>query len=278
MAIVQKGVVEEGGAGGNPQSATITATTAGNLLVVWAFSGGDTALSPPTAPSGSWVSGTDLDGEPGSSKHGRFFWLPNIAAGITTITWPWVAGDHGFVYWELSGRDTVTPLDAQTAGTNGVSTTPTDSALVASVPGGDMLVGCFLATSQAFTVGAGFTDLVTGATLLVSAGEAKLNTSGSNTGTFTLDGSNSWGIISIVFKPASGAGIGQWLGNTDHPGLSPGVTSAMFQMNWWPYRPPAISAFDDSLMAAMNWPWPQTSFSLPQVVASGMTPSDNIPT
>lgn len=203
MAIVQKGIVENDSSGSNPQSAAISATAAGNMLAVWAFSGGDTVLSPPSAPAGSWVSGNDLDGEPGSSKHGRFFWLPNIAAGITTITWTYVAGDHGFAYWELSGRDTVTPLDVQTIGANGTSTTPTDSLLTATVPGGDMLVGCFLDTSAGFTLGAGFTDLLTGATILVSGAEARLNMSGSATGAFTIDASKNWGIISVIFKPTA---------------------------------------------------------------------------
>jgi hypothetical protein len=30
-------------------------------------------------------------------------------------------------------------------------------------------------------------------------------------------------------------------------------------------------------MAAMSWPWPQIVISQPQVVASGMTPPDNVP-
>jgi hypothetical protein len=35
--------------------------------------------------------------------------------------------------------------------------------------------------------------------------------------------------------------------------------------------------FDPALMAAMSWPWPQIVISQPQVVASGMTPPDNVP-
>ena len=36
------------------------------------------------------------------------------------------------------------------------------------------------------------------------------------------------------------------------------------------------SGFDESLMAAMNRPWPDILFSPPKVVASGMIPSDLI--
>lgn len=69
--------------------------------------------------------------------------------------------------------------------------------------------------------------------------------------------------------------------NAFHPGRSPGlggISSARFQpSNWWPYSPPALVVFDPAFMAAMNRPWPDTVFSPPQVVASGMTPPEEVP-
>lgn len=37
-------------------------------------------------------------------------------------------------------------------------------------------------------------------------------------------------------------------------------------------------AFDPAFMSAMSRPWRDIVFSQPQVVASGMTPPDNVPT
>lgn len=37
-------------------------------------------------------------------------------------------------------------------------------------------------------------------------------------------------------------------------------------------------AFDPAFMQAMDRPWRDIVFSQPRVVASGMTPSDNVPT
>ncbi len=81
------------------------------------------------------------------------------------------------------------------------------------------------------------------------------------------------------------AAVGSIVGNSSHPGRSPGLAggiagSARFvASNWWPYSPPAPATdFDPALMAAMNRPWPDIVFSPPQVVASGMTPSEATPT
>ena len=40
----------------------------------------------------------------------------------------------------------------------------------------------------------------------------------------------------------------------------------------------AVAAFDATLMAAIRQQWPQTTFSQPQAVASGMTPPNFLPT
>lgn len=40
----------------------------------------------------------------------------------------------------------------------------------------------------------------------------------------------------------------------------------------------ATASFDGALMAAMSRPWRDIAFLQPLVVASGMTPPDNVPT
>jgi hypothetical protein len=40
----------------------------------------------------------------------------------------------------------------------------------------------------------------------------------------------------------------------------------------------STTAFDPALMSAMSRPWRDIVFSQPLVVASGMTPPDNVPT
>jgi hypothetical protein len=41
---------------------------------------------------------------------------------------------------------------------------------------------------------------------------------------------------------------------------------------------PDSQPIDPALMLAMNRPWPDIVFSQPQVVASGMTPPESVPT
>lgn len=66
-----------------------------------------------------------------------------------------------------------------------------------------------------------------------------------------------------------------------HPGLSPGlggISSARFQTNWWPYAPPVVVGFDPALMSAMEKHGNDPLVLSPQVVASGMTPPEQMPT
>lgn len=70
--------------------------------------------------------------------------------------------------------------------------------------------------------------------------------------------------------------------NAYHPGRSPGragISSARFTpSNWWPYTPPPFVQFDPSIMAAMGKYGNDPLVLPPQVVASGMTPPDQMPT
>lgn len=71
------------------------------------------------------------------------------------------------------------------------------------------------------------------------------------------------------------------LGSPYHPGRSPGlggISSARFQTNWWPYSPPVVVTFDPALMTAMEKHGNDPIVLSPQVVASGMTPPEQMPT
>jgi hypothetical protein len=98
---------------------------------------------------------------------------------------------------------------------------------------------------------------------------------------FTTLGGNNWLGFSSTTITSPAAGLGINLGNYPHPGRSPGkggISSARFQTNWWPYSPPAVVAFDPALMSAMEKHGNDPVILPPQVVASGMTPPEEMPT
>jgi len=94
----------------------------------------------------------------------------------------------------------------------------------------------------------------------------------------TLGSSNLFGVSSATITSlATGRSIGF---NQYHPGRSPGlggISSARFQpSNWWPYTPPVTVAFDGALMSAMEKHGNDPLILPPQVVASGMTPPEEM--
>src|SRR6267154_430945 len=98
----------------------------------------------------------------------------------------------------------------------------------------------------------------------------------------TIGSSNLFGFDdATITSPAllTGRAIGS---NAFHPGRSPGlggISSARFQpSNGWPYSPPAVVAFDGALMSAMEKHGNDPLILPPQVVASGMTPPEEMPT
>jgi len=84
-----------------------------------------------------------------------------------------------------------------------------------------------------------------------------------------------------VSPPASSSGLS--IGSSAfHPGRSPGlggISSARFQpSNWWPYSPPPLVTFDPAFMIAMEKHGNDPIVLPPQVVVSGMTPPEEMPT
>lgn len=111
------------------------------------------------------------------------------------------------------------------------------------------------------------------------------NLAGDATGTtgvtFNNDGTIPAGNVSFVavrIQPPSGV-VWASLPTSNHPGASPGVGGARFTAsNWWPYTPPAVVSFDPALMSAMEKHGNDPLVLPPQVVASGMTPPEEMPT
>lgn len=80
---------------------------------------------------------------------------------------------------------------------------------------------------------------------------------------------------------AAGGGSSIGLPTSFHPGRSPGlggISSARFQTNWWPYPYIPPLAFDPAFMSAMEKHGNDPLVLPPHVVASGMTPPEQMPT
>jgi hypothetical protein len=94
-------------------------------------------------------------------------------------------------------------------------------------------------------------------------------------------GVQGWSSSAAEFKAPAASAAWANLGSAWHPGQSPGlggISSARFQTNWWPYGPPVVVSFDPALMSAMEKHGNDPLVLPPQVVASGMTPPEEMPT
>lgn len=109
----------------------------------------------------------------------------------------------------------------------------------------------------------------------IASGRFGIGYSSSAPNSFTLTAWEGGDFGSAIAGSVIGSG-------TFHPGASPGlggISSARFQpSNWWPYSPPAILTFDPAFMLAMEKHGNDPLVLPPQVVASGMTPPEQMPT
>jgi hypothetical protein len=110
-------------------------------------------------------------------------------------------------YWELSGTDTVTPLDVQGVDANGTGTAAAASSITPSAAGGIKLAAVATSTGGfTYTKDADYSASRTGS-LGFAAVEEWLNPSGAEAATFTVSSSDGWGMMSVVFKAGSDAAI-----------------------------------------------------------------------
>lgn len=232
----------------------------------------------------------------GPDDIGTAIWVEqNAAAGTHTVT-PEVETGHKGTLVEFSGLLTSGVFDvANDAKTSDSTQTSQVTGTTGATAQADELVIISLClAASAGLANVALTDPVSGfTTLQVSQNDATdiammhafkvISAIGTQAATFNwVDTEAAQGSHAAIatFKAALAGGVVN-LGTSFHPGQSPGlggISSARFQpSNWWPYTfvPPA--GFDPALMAAMNRPWPDTVFSPPQVVASGMTPPEEVP-
>jgi len=282
---------------------TVTkSVTAGNLIVC-GFACGD-GTSTPTISDGvnSWTPvGASPIKDTTNAAGVSMWWAVAATTGSITITITATPTTfNGTWVGEWSGNAAAS-LDAGSAGlanitgstaTNGMATgafTPSvDGCLIVSFINDDRNP----ATSTQYTAGTSpvaFTKRTTvsadpaGASDTTYAVEDAVQTTAASINpTWTEAVADTAVAIGAAFKPLVASGLGANFGNALHPGLSPGlggISSARFQpSNWWPYTPPVVVAFDPALMSAMEKHGNDPLVLPPQMVASGMTPPEEMPT
>lgn len=220
----------------------------------------------------------------------------NAAAGTHTVT-PQANDTHLTTLIEWSGALTSGLFDASVAAQNGSGTATSQATGTTGVTAqpDELSLIAFCMGAGTGSTNVGLTDPVTNYnTLQIGQNDASsvammhayrvLSSAGAQSATFNWtvsDAAQWWQAAIATFKLApSGSGIN--LGTGFHPGQSPGlggISSARFQpSNWWPYSPPAILVFDPAFMLAMEKHGNDPLVLPPQVVASGMTPPEQMPT
>ena len=256
---------------------TIPATTAGNALYVFVFwKGATTASITGFVDAGPGQLNRPTDGQC------QCFVQNNVAGGITTVTVNFSGSStaiEAYVY-EITGQDTIptNPTDASFGTGTATSGTTITTNSFTPTRAGRILSAAFADPTGQPTGDTGYfvqyNPLDQGIVI-----QDKAFTSGAQTTTANMANALTKGeIMSVAVHAPAVSGMGLALGNAPHPGTSPGTAlqgSGRFIMNWWPYSPP--SAFDPALMAAMEKMGNDPIILPPQVVADGMTPSDNVP-
>src|SRR5437899_272431 len=258
---------------------TIPATTAGNALVGGLFWKGATTFSSVTeatfADSGAGKIARPTDGQI------QIIGSNSIAGGLTTITVNWSGSSDSIeaYFWEVQGQNTSTLFDA--AFNSGTATSGTVLTTGSFTPKNGLMLS--MAACDAIGSASGDTGYFVeynpnGQGLVL---QDKAFVSGAQTTSATFGNNMTKGaILSVVVNDALG-GLGISFSGF-HPGASPGlggISSARFQPSmWWPYSPPPLITFDPATMAAMVKSGNDPLVLPPQVVASGMTPPEEMPT
>lgn len=156
--------------------------------------------------NGAWTAvGSPSTGTGGFNVRGQFFRLNSTASGTPTVT-ATVSGSVTYRIlhiFELTGNDTVNPIDAS-GGASGSSTTPSAPVLVGAV-GCALFGACY--TAQTAAAGSGFTGLQNTdgnqSEWRIAAG------TGSQPVAFTNTPSGAWLVVGVSIEPASGTGYTQ---------------------------------------------------------------------
>jgi len=189
-------------------SATLSATTAGDLLVATVGYAG-TAPSF-TAPSG-WVKAVSMIANWSETE---IWYYANNPGGITNVSFTFARGSTATLQLsEWSGVAAASPLDS--TGTSTVSSTSVTVTASATVASGELAVTSFAegypttASSITFTPGSGWTNLGNGLAGSIDATTADYRTgvgSGSVSETETSSKTGSWAAVIATFKQGCSGG------------------------------------------------------------------------
>jgi hypothetical protein len=223
----------------------------------------------------------------------KSFWYDVVVGGAATITLTTTNanGFRGLVCHEVSGLAAGAPEQHQTGNqaTPGTGADGITTASVTTVEDGQYVFSAVHVNAtvvMTVTQGTGYTDResIDGtATISPLESEDRIQAAhGSIAGTFTGNSNQPATSAIMTFKQAlGGVGVLRFGGSAFHPGASPGlggISSARFQpSNWWPYSPPTVLTFDPAFMIAMEKHGNDSLVLPPQVVASGMTPPEQMP-
>ena len=204
------------GNSGSTLSVTLTATTAGNLLVMFLDGDnnpGDVTFTPPA----NWVqAGTTVHDDIFIAISGAMYYYPNCPAGITTVA---VTASGTMQAWhikvcEFSGGATTSPLDGSAIRTQSATTTPSSGAITTTAAG-DLVIGFQTEDdvngAYTFTQAAGYTSLTSiqdvNAFATLRGGYQTQAAAGSINYNPTLSSTATDSVIGIMaFKAAGGGG------------------------------------------------------------------------
>lgn len=229
-------LVQDGKAGNNTSSSTsvavtLSATTAGNLLVASVGLKDGTGVSSITG-GGTWVKAVDT-GFDGISQTHEIWYCENCSSGVTSVTINYAATRSAAWVGEFSGAATTNALDTtgSTNGTTGNTANPGPGSYTPSQATGVAIMGAVWANTST-TISArptGFTAPTNGNS---ESGAASSTGTESDTVykidpgtsainlTWTISAARTWGATAAVFKQAGGGGTTITLGlptETDTP-------------------------------------------------------------
>lgn len=200
FAVVQQGTA---GQGTGSTSSTLSATTAGNLVVVSARINGntDTLTSVTDNVGNTYACSSAFDW---SEKRMYMCYGVQVTGGATTVTAAWSGSQTHVTYAaEFSGNASTNAatFEASATGT-GTGTSLAVSALTPAASG-DLIVGTYsVASSSTFTAAGGYT-LYYPTNPSTGSLEYLLSGTTSETAPATIGSSKTWGGIAMAFLPAA---------------------------------------------------------------------------
>lgn len=219
MAFAQVQTSTQTNSSASSVNTSLSATTAGNLVVVHIRLGGvsETCTGVSDNAGNTYVLSSALTVDVGFRMYQAYAVQTSGGATTVTATFSGASSVKRVGADEYSGGESSNAaiFDASTTGSDA---TFTSSAIAASTltaaASGELFVGTLASNNdQTFTAGTGFTLYNTSASAIRLRSHYKLSGGASETGPATLGSATSWGEILTAFKPASGGGGGSTRAN-----------------------------------------------------------------